>query len=133
MTIALFCIFIAAIMPITCAGIAKAGMFGTPRSAGGYDNIDPRGWLQAQQGYRKWANNAQANCFEALPFFASAVIVAHVLGMAGPLLNGLAVAFVALRCTYVALYLTGKQAMRSLVWAAAFATNIAIFFLPLMK
>jgi uncharacterized MAPEG superfamily protein len=32
----------------------------------------------------------------------------------------------------VYLYVTGKQGMRSLVWMAAYAVNIAIFFLPLV-
>jgi uncharacterized MAPEG superfamily protein len=133
MTIALFCILIAAILPIVCAGVAKQGMFTVPRKEGGYDNKDPRGWLEKQEGRRKWANNAQANSFEALPFFASAVIVAHMLGSSGVLLNTLALLFVALRVAYIALYLTGKQAQRSAVWTAAFAINIAIFLLPLFK
>jgi uncharacterized MAPEG superfamily protein len=133
MTIALFCILIAAILPIVCAGIAKQGMFTVPRKDGGYDNKDPRGWLQAQEGRRKWANNAQANSFEALPFFASAVIVAHILGAHGALLTGLAVLFIVLRVVYIALYVTGKQAQRSAVWSAAFAVNIAIFLLPVFK
>jgi uncharacterized MAPEG superfamily protein len=133
MTIALFCILIAAVLPIVCAGIAKQGMFNVPRSEGGYDNKDPRGWLQQQEGRRKWANNAQANSFEALPFFASAVIIAHILGSSGALLNALAALFVVLRIVYIGLYLTGKQAMRSLVWIGAFAVNVMIFLLPVFK
>jgi uncharacterized MAPEG superfamily protein len=133
MTIALFCILIAAILPIVCAGIAKRGTFGIPRKEGGYDNIDPRGWLARQEGVRKWANNAQANSFEALPFFAAAVIVAHMLGSAGLLLNVLAVVFIALRMLYIWLYVTAKQGARSLVWTLAFAVNVAIFLLPLFK
>jgi uncharacterized MAPEG superfamily protein len=133
MTIAIFCILIAAVLPIVCAGIAKQGTFSVPRKQGGYDNIDPRGWLERQEGRRKWANNAQANSFEALPFFAAAVIVAHMLGSAGVLLNALAVAFIVLRVLYIWLYITAKQAQRSLVWTLAFALNIAIFLLPLFK
>jgi uncharacterized MAPEG superfamily protein len=133
MTLALFCILIAAILPIACAGIAKQGMFGIPRKQGGYDNVDPRGWLHQQEGRRKWANNAQANSFEALPFFAAAVIVAHMLGQAGMLLNALAMVFVLLRILYIWLYITAQQGARSLVWTLAFTVNIAIFLLPVFN
>jgi uncharacterized MAPEG superfamily protein len=133
MTIALFCILIAAVLPIVCAGIAKYGSFGIPRKEGGYDNIDPRGWLERQEGRRKWANNAQANSFEALPFFAAAVIVAHMLGHSGLVLNVLAAAFIVLRMLYIYLYVTAKQSMRSLVWILAFVVNVAIFLLPVFS
>ncbi|MGL4232026.1 MAG: MAPEG family protein [Casimicrobium sp.] len=132
MTFALFTIFLVAIMPIVCAGIAKAGMFKVHPREGGFDNRNPRDWLAKQEGYRKWANAAQQNCWEALPFFAAAVIVNHILGGAGLTANVLAIAFVLLRVLFVYLYLTGKQGIRSLVWIAAFAVNIAIFFLPVL-
>jgi uncharacterized MAPEG superfamily protein len=133
MTIAIFCILIAALMPLVCAGIAKSGTFKTHPRDGGFDNRNPRDWLASQEGYRKWANNAQANCWEALPFFAAAVIVNHMLGGAGVLANALAVAFIVLRCAFVYLYVTGKQGMRSIVWIAALAVNIVIFFLTVFK
>jgi uncharacterized MAPEG superfamily protein len=44
----------------------------------------------------------------------------------------LAIAFVLLRVLFIYLYLTGKQGVRSTVWIAALAVNIAIFFLPLV-
>ena len=43
-----------------------------------YNNRDPRAWLERQTGLSKRANNAQHNAFEAFPFFAAAVIVAHL-------------------------------------------------------
>jgi uncharacterized MAPEG superfamily protein len=46
--------------------------FGKPRSSGGYDNSDPRGWLARQAGWKARADAAQANSFEALPFFIGA-------------------------------------------------------------
>jgi uncharacterized MAPEG superfamily protein len=130
MTFAIFTIFLAAIMPIVCAGIAKAGKFKVHPREGGFDNRNPRDWLAKQEGYRKWANAAQQNCWEALPFFAAAVIVNHILGGAGLTTNALALAFVVLRSAYVALYLTGKQGPRTIVWTLALVCNVAIFFLP---
>jgi uncharacterized MAPEG superfamily protein len=67
-----------------------------------------------------------------LPFFAAAVIVNYILGGAGITANLLAIAFVLLRALFICLYLTGKQGVRSIVWTAALAVNIAIFFLPLV-
>ena len=133
MTIALFCILLAAIMPIVRAGMSKAGGMRVPRREGGYDNRNPRDWIKTQEGFRKWADAAQANCWEALPFFAAAVIVSHMLGVIGWLPNALAVLFIVLRIIYVWLYVTAKQKQRSLVWSAAFFVNVAIFLLPVIR
>ena len=69
MTIALWCVLVAGILPYVATSIAKAG-------AERYDNRDPRAWLDRQEGFRRRADNAQRNSFEAFPFFAAAVIVA---------------------------------------------------------
>ncbi len=132
MTLAIFTILIVALMPIACAGIAKAGMFKTHPREGGFDNRNPRDWLAKQEGYRKWANAAQQNCWEALPFFAAAVIVNHITGGAGITTNVLALAFVLLRVFFVYFYVTGRQGVRSIVWIAAYAINLAIFVLPIL-
>ena len=128
-TIAYWCILLAAMLPIVCAGIAKSGMMNKPRKDGGYDNHDPRSWLARQGDWRARANNAQANSFEALPFFFAAVIVAHQLKAVQLSLDLLAVAFVLLRVAYIYLYLTDRAALRSLVWALAFLVNVTILFL----
>jgi uncharacterized MAPEG superfamily protein len=73
-TIAYWCVLVAALLPMVCAGIAKSGMASTPRREGGYDNNNPRAWLARQTDWRARANAAQANTFEALPFFFAAVI-----------------------------------------------------------
>ncbi len=128
-TIAYWCILIAAMLPIVCAGIAKSGMMNKPRKDGGYDNHDPRSWLARQGDWRARANNAQANSFEALPFFFAAVIVAHQLKAVQLSLDLMAVAFVLLRVAYIYLYLVDRAALRSLVWALAFLVNVIILFL----
>jgi uncharacterized MAPEG superfamily protein len=133
MTIALFCILLAAIMPIVCAGLAKGRDMNVSYKDGGYDNRNPRDWIAKQDGFKKWAQAAQENCWEALPFFAAAVIVSHMLGVVGWLPNALAVAFILLRCVYIWLYVTARQRQRSIVWVIAFAVNVAIFLLPLIK
>ena len=84
LTIAYWCVLVAALLPIVCAGMAKWGAMGRSARDGGYDNDNPRAWLAQQTAWRARANAAQANSFEALPFFIGAVLIAHQLG-ANPL------------------------------------------------
>jgi uncharacterized MAPEG superfamily protein len=127
-TVAYWCVLVACVLPIVCAGIAKAGMFNKPPSAGGYDNRNPRNWLANQTEWRARANGAQANSFEALPFFVGAVIIAHQLGAQQGLLDVLAFFFVFLRIIYIMMYVAGMAAVRSGVWVLAFALNVVILF-----
>ena len=127
-TMAYWCVLVAALLPIACAGLAKAGMFGKPRRDGGYDNGDPRGWLARQTDWRARANAAQANSFEALPFFIGAVIIAHQLGAHQGRLDILAFFYVVVRIMYIMMYVAGLANVRSIMWTLAFALNIAILF-----
>ena len=128
-TVAYWCVLLAALLPYACATLAKSGGFGRPRSQGGYDNGNPRGWLAAQTDWHARANAAQANSFEALPLFIGAVIIAHQLGAPQTTLDILAVLFVTLRIIYIAMYVAGLPSLRSAVWTAAFVANVAILFL----
>lgn len=123
------CILVASLLPIVCAGIAKWGAIGKPRRDGGYDNEDPRAWLAGQSHWRARANAAQANSFEALPFFIGAVIVAQQLGGAQARIDLLATAFVVLRMAYIASYLASWSSARSIIWVAGLGVNIAILLL----
>lgn len=128
-TVAYWCVLVAALLPLVCAFIAKRGAFGKQRKDGGYDNHDPRAWLARQSDWRARANAAQANTFEALPFFIGAVIIAHQLGAAQMVLDLLAFLFVLLRLFYVLMYVSDLPTARSAVWAGAFLVNIAILFI----
>ena len=121
-------ILVAALLPIVCAGIAKYGMFSQSARDGGYDNRDPRAWLARQSDWRARANAAQANSFEALPFFIGAVVVAFQLGADPARVDLLAALFVLLRIVYIGLYVGNKASLRSLVWFAALCVNVAILF-----
>lgn len=120
MTIALWCVFAAGFFPYVATVIAKSG-----RS--GFDNRDPRGWLARQEGFHKRANSAQLNAFEAFPFFAAAVIIAHLINGPQSLVDVLALVFIAARVLYLAFYLANRATLRSLVWFVGFGTVIAIF------
>jgi uncharacterized MAPEG superfamily protein len=127
-TIAYWCVLIAALLPIGCAALAKWRGFGQPRSAGGFDNHEPRAWLARQEGWQARANAAQANSFEALPFFIGAVVIAHQLGAPQGRVDILALLFVTLRIIYILMYVAGLPTVRSAIWALAFAANIGILF-----
>jgi len=127
-TLAYWCVLIAAVLPVVCAGIAKWGTFTKPPQQGGFDNNNPRAWLAIQTEWRARANAAQANSFEALPFFIGAVVIAHQLGAYQLRLDVLAALFVLLRVVYILLYVANQAGLRSTVWMLAFGINIAILF-----
>ncbi len=128
-TLAHWCLLLAALLPIVCAGIAKSGMMNVSPREGGYDNNDPRAWLSRQGSWRARANHAQANSFEALPFFFAAVLAAQQLQASALMLDVLAVTFIVLRVLYIYCYLIDRAGRRSLMWSLAFLVNVAILFL----
>ncbi|MEO7774289.1 MAG: MAPEG family protein [Steroidobacteraceae bacterium] len=120
MTTALWCVLIAAFLPYVAAFVAKGG----DRS---FDNNDPRAWIAKQGGLRARANAAQQNSFEAFPFFAVAVLVAHMLRGPQSQVDMLAMLFIAARVVYLGVYLAGIGWLRSLVWVVAMVATVWIF------
>ena len=87
MTMAFWCVLVAGFLPYLATLTAKIG-------GQRFDNRNPRDWLDAQAGFRKRANAAQHNSFEAFPLFAAAVIIAHIAGAPQARIDLLAVIFV---------------------------------------
>ena len=127
-TVAYWCVLVAALLPMACSLIAKYGLLRVPPQQGGYDNHHPRAWLARQGDWRARANAAQANTFEALPFFFAAVIIAHLLQANQTQVDLLALLFLVLRMAYVIMYVANLASARSGIWAAALLVNIAILF-----
>ena len=119
-------VLVAGLMPVVCAGIAKSGFKG-------YDNHDPRTWLSRQTGFRARANAAQANCFEAFPFFAVGIILALLTGVDPATVDVLALFFVAARILYVFFYITDKAKWRTMVWSAAYLVVVGLFALAMLN
>jgi uncharacterized MAPEG superfamily protein len=126
-TVAYWCVLVAVLLPFACAYLAKSRGLGKSPGAGGFDNADPRGWLARQEGWQARANAAQANSFEALPFFIGAVLIAHQVGAPQGRLDILALLFVTLRIIYIVMYVAGLPTTRSAIWALAFLANLGIF------
>ena len=98
-------------MPLLATAAAKWGF-------AHYDNHNPRQWLAQQSGARARANAAQANAFEAFPFFAVGVIVA---------IQALSAVFVLARLAYIYCYITDKASLRSVVWGVAMVCSTALY------
>jgi uncharacterized MAPEG superfamily protein len=129
MTLALWCVLIAALLPILTTGVAKGiGSGGKPQ---GFDNANPRDWQAGLQGMARRAHAAHLNAFEAFPLFAAAVLVAEIKGAAGSAVDLLAVVFVLARMAYAGAYMADRATLRSICWAVAFFAAIAIFLAPL--
>lgn len=124
MTVAFWCVLIAILLPILCAGIAK---FGSGRFKAGH-NHDPRDFLDRLEGFPRRAHNAQLNSFEILPGFAAAVIIAHIAGNAQLVtIDVLAVLFITSRLLYIIFYLADLALLRSLVWLVGMGLIIGLF------
>ncbi|CAM3664980.1 Membrane protein [Pseudomonas reidholzensis] len=124
MTVALWCILIALVLPPLCALIAKlsSGRFGLGA------NHDPRAFLDKLEGLPRRAHAAQLNSFEAFPAFAAAVLVADIVGNAEQVTQDvLAVMYITSRLLYIICYLADWAALRSLVWFAGLALIVSFF------
>jgi uncharacterized MAPEG superfamily protein len=120
MNIAYWCVLAAGVLPLLTVAMAKA--------RGGCDNSDPRSWLERQSGFRKRADFAHRNHFEAFPFFAAAVIIAQQMHAPQARIDVLAVGFIAARVAFTLLYLADLATLRSVAWAAGYACVIGLFF-----
>lgn len=119
-SIAYWCVLIAAVLPYVWVGVAKS-------SARGYDNRDPRGWLARQSSPRlQRAHAAHLNAFEAFPAFAAGVVVAHLAGVPEPRVALLAVVFVVARIAHGLLYLADRAVLRSLAWLVGLGCALAL-------
>jgi uncharacterized MAPEG superfamily protein len=125
-TIAYWCVLLVALMPYACAIMAKMG--GRAQRGGKYDNALPRQWLAQLTGWPMRANAAQANCFEAMPFFFVAVVLAHQMRALQGTLDMMCAMFVVMRVLYVLMYVANMSTLRSAVWFMGFGLNLAIFF-----
>ncbi len=121
MTIAYWCVLVAALMPVIWAGVAKGG--GGAR----YDNARPREFLGTLSGWRARANFAQQNSYEAFPPFAAGVIIAQLCNAPQPTVNALALTFTAARLAYGLCYILDRSTLRSLVWLVGFGSVVGLF------
>ena len=119
MAIALWTLLLAVLMPIVCAGVAKAG-------PGRYDNRNPRDWQAKQQGYRARAYAAQQNSWEALAVYIAALVAAFIGNVTPETLGLICAIFAVSRVAYLACYLADLATLRSLVWLVGFGSCVCL-------
>jgi len=123
MTIAEWCLFGAVILYLVTLAPAKAL---APQQ---FNNAVPRDPAFYEHPVRKRALGAHINGIETYPFYATAVLLAEFRAAPQEWVDGLAVAFLVTRLIFVAAYVGDKPTARTVLWNAAFAFNIGIFFL----
>lgn len=121
MTIAYWCVLIAAVLPYVIVAPAKSGKH--------YDNHAPRAHWATTRGWRQRLNWAHLNAFEAFAPFAAAVVIAEQLRAPQEEVDALALTFIGLRLLHPLFYAFDKPMLRSLVWAAAFLCVVGLFLI----
>jgi uncharacterized MAPEG superfamily protein len=120
MSIAYWCILIAAALPYVWVALAKS-------AAPAYNNKDPRGWLAKQDSYRvRNANGAHLNAFEAFPAFAAGVLMSQIASVDPDRVSMLAVAFIVFRFLHGIFHLSGTHGLRSLSWLGGLACVLGL-------
>jgi uncharacterized MAPEG superfamily protein len=104
--------------------IAKYGALGS------FDNSRPRDPGFYEDPFRARALWAHQNGLEGFAFFAAAVVIAQMRAAPQHMVDGLAVAYVAVRFAYAAAYLANLPSLRSGLWALGFAVNVALLLAP---
>ncbi len=120
MNTAFLCVLIAGLLPYMGTMAAKWGFRR-------YDNNNPREWLAQQTGFRARGNAAQANSFEAFPFFAAGVIIATLAQVDATRIDVSAIVFVAARVGYVVCYVADKATLRSAFWLVGLLSVVGLF------
>jgi uncharacterized MAPEG superfamily protein len=121
MTFAYWMLLAAVMLPYFTIALAK--------SAGGIDNRAPRPSLEHLSGWRKRADWAHRNHFEAFPAFAAAVFVAEMTHAPQTRIDQLTGLFVLLRVIYTGLYVADQAALRSIVWFSGIFVVLWLFVL----
>lgn len=120
MTMAFWCVFVAALLPYVPFGLASSKL--NPNA--------PRLGVAALEGVAARAYGAHLNGFEAFPFFAAAVIVSHIVEGANATVGWLALAFILARLAHMAFYLMDRQPLRSASFFVGMALTVVIFVHP---
>jgi uncharacterized MAPEG superfamily protein len=98
---------------------------------GAFDNSKPRDPGFYDDAFRARALWAHQNGLEGFAFFVAAVIIAQLRAAPQHMVDGLAMAYVALRFAYAAAYLANLPSLRSAIWGLGFLANVALLLAPL--
>lgn len=126
MTTPLWCLAAVAFLPYVCAWTGayfKFQQFGT------IDNKNPRQQATGLEGVGARLAAAQANAWEALPFFTAAVVTAHLAGADPATSATLSLVFLATRILHPIFYATDLDKLRSVAFLVGFGCVIGLFWI----
>jgi len=126
MTIAFWCVLVGILLPYGCFGIARNRGRGPDRKRL-RDNRNPRDFPNRIEGLAKRAWNAHLNAFEALPGFAAAVIIAHLVHAPQNLIDILASVWVLARMAHLGFYVSDKDKLRTSAQILSLACVLGLF------
>jgi uncharacterized MAPEG superfamily protein len=116
MTIAFWCVLVAALLPYVPFGFVK-----------GLDPKNMRANVKDLAGLSARAHAAHLNAFEAFPPFAAAVVISHLTLGANLWSNILALAFLVARLGHMGFYLADRQPPRSAMFGLGMTIVIVMF------
>lgn len=116
MTIAFWCVFVAAMLPYVPFQFVR-----------GLDARNTRAGVKELSGLSARAHAAHLNAFEAFPPFAAAVVISHLALGANVWSNILATLFIVARLAHMGYYLADRQPPRSAAFSIGVLLIIAIF------
>lgn len=120
MTIAFWCVLIAALLPYVPFGLAQRSL----------DPNTPRTRVPQLQGLAARAYGAHANAFETFPPFAAAVIISFLAEGASATVDRLACIYIVARIAHMGFYLADRQPLRSAAFFVGLLVVVAIFVHP---
>ena len=124
MTTLIWCLFIAALLPLLAKGPVAYAM----NKLGGYNNNHPREQQSKLTGFGARALAAHQNAFESLMIFAPAVLLAIATQHTDKNIMLLAIVHVCARVAYNILYLMDIDKLRTLVWSVATISSFSIIW-----
>lgn len=124
MTTLIWCLFIAALLPLLAKGPVAYAM----QKLGGYNNNHPREQQSKLTGFGARALAAHQNAFESLMIFAPAVLLAIATQHTGENIALLAIVHICARIAYNILYLMDIDKIRSLAWFVATICSFCIIW-----
>jgi uncharacterized MAPEG superfamily protein len=128
MTIPFWCILIAGLLPYVWSSAALKARIDR---FGNFDNKLPRLEQARLEGWGARALGASANAFETFPYFAAAVIVAHIAG-ADPGWSAIwSVVYVLARILHGIVYVSDLDKLRSAAFGVGQACAVALFVLAI--
>ncbi len=128
MTTPFWCLLVIVAMPYVLAGLT--GYF-KARQFGGIDNHHPRAQTALLEGPGARANAAQANAWEAVALFGTAVFMAHLAGADPAASSAAAVVYVVTRILHAGFYIADLPTARSGIFLVGVLCCVRLFYLAI--